>query len=90
MDDNFQHRLENILNTDDDVLFNWTVITVDETGKEEVLHETTKLWITIRGFSFAKSIIKKYRGETKKRTSKSKGLQTRQIIEYILVLCTSY
>ena len=32
MDDNFQHRLENMLNTDDDALFNWTVITVDETG----------------------------------------------------------
>ena len=77
MDDTFRNHLEDMLNSDDDVLFGWTMITGDETEKEDVLHEITKLWVTIRGFSFAKSIMEKYRAETKKRTSKSKGLRTR-------------
>ena len=77
MDDTFRKHLEDMLNSDDDVLFGWTMIIGDETEKEHVLHEITKLWVTIRGFSFAKSIMEKYRAETKKRTSKSKGLRTR-------------
>ena len=77
MDDSFHKHLENVLNADDDVLFNWIMITGDETEKEEVLQEMTKLWITIRGFSFAKSIMEKYRSESKKRTAKSKGLRTK-------------
>lgn len=66
-----------MLSNDDDVLFNWTMITGGETENEEVLHEIIKLWITTRGFSFANSIMEKYRGESKKRTAKSKGLRTR-------------
>ena len=55
-----------MLNTDDDILFNWTMITGDETEKEEVLHKITKLWVKVRGFSYAKSIMEKYRAESKK------------------------
>ena len=77
MDDNFQKHLDNMLSNDDDILFNWTMITGGETENEEVLHEIIKLWITTRGFSFAKSIMEKYRSESKKRTAKSKGLRTR-------------
>ena len=77
MDDNFRKHLDNMLSNDDDVLFNWTMITGGETENEEVLHEIIKLWITTTGFSFAKSIMEKYRGESKKRTAKSKGLRTR-------------
>ena len=77
MDENFQKHLDNMLSNDDDVLFNWTMITGGETENEEVLHEIIKLWITTSGFSFAKSIMEKYRGESKKRTAKSKGLRTR-------------
>ena len=77
MDENFRKHLDNMLSNDDDVLFNWTMITGGETENEEVLHEIIKLWITTRCFSFAKSIMEKYRGESKKRTAKSKGLRTR-------------
>ena len=77
MDDTFRKRLEDMLNSDDDILFGWTMITGDETENEDVLHEITKLWVTIRGFSFAKSIMEKYRAKTKKRTSKSKGFRTK-------------
>ena len=65
-----------MLSSDDDVLFNWTLITGDETEKD-VLLEIIKLWITTRGFSFAKSVMEQYRAESKKRTAKSKGLRTR-------------
>ena len=77
MDENFRKHLDNMLSNDNDVLFNWTMITGSETENEEVLHERIKLWITTRGFSFAKSIMEKYRSESKKRTAKSKGLRTR-------------
>jgi len=66
-----------MLSSDDDVLFNWTLITGDETEKEDVLLEIIKLWITTRGFSFAKSVMEQYRAESKKRMAKSKGLRTR-------------
>lgn len=62
-----------MLNSDDDVFFGWTMHITAE--KENVLHELTKLWVTICGFSFAKSIMEKYRAETKKRTSKSIGIR---------------
>jgi len=72
MDDNFWQYLEKMLNTDD-VLFNWTMITGDETEKEEITHGITKLWI----ISIVKSVMEKYRSKSKKRTAKSKGLRTR-------------
>ena len=77
MDDDFRTYLENTLSTDDDILFNWTMITGDETEREDVLLALIKLWITTRGFSFAKAVMEKYRNESKKTTTKSKGLRTR-------------
>lgn len=74
MDDGFQTYLENMLSTDDDILFNWTMITGDETEREDVLLALIKLWITTRGFSFAKAVMEKYRNDSKKTTTKSKGL----------------
>ena len=61
MDDNFRKHLDNMLSNDDDVLFNWTMITGGETENEEVLHEIIKLWITTTGFSF-----KIYHGEVQR------------------------
>ena len=77
MDENFRKHLDNMLCNYDDVLFNWTMITGGKTNNEEMLHEIIKLWITTRGFSFAKSIMEKYRSSSKKRTAKSKGLRTK-------------
>jgi len=77
MDDSFLQHLKNLISCDNDVLFNWTMITGDESENEEVFNEIVKLWITIRGFSFAKSIAENYRKATKKRTAKSKGLRTK-------------
>jgi len=77
MDDSFLQHLTNLVNCDNDILFNWTMITGDETENQDVLSEIIKLWVTIRGFSFAKSIAEKYCKDTKKRTAKSKGLRTK-------------
>lgn len=77
MDDSFRSHLENMITSDSDVLFCWTLITGEESLNENILHEVIQLWVTIRGFSFAKSIVEKYRLATKKRTAKSKGLRTK-------------
>ena len=76
MDDGFRRYLENTLSTDDNILFNWTMITGDETEREDVLLALIKLWVT-RGFSLAKAVMEKYRNDSKKTTTKSKGLRTR-------------
>ena len=39
MDDGFRTYLENMLSTDDDILFNWTMITGNETEREDVLKD---------------------------------------------------
>ena len=57
----FLKFLNNIIACDSDVLFNWTLITGDESSDEELLHTIINLWVTMRGFSFAKSIVEKYR-----------------------------
>ena len=44
---------------------------------EDILQEIITLWVTIRGPSFAKSVMEKYKQANKKSTGKSKGLHTR-------------
>ena len=56
MDEHFREHLFNMITVDDDVLFNWTMTGAEG---EEVFNEMIKLWITIRGHSFAKSIYGK-------------------------------
>ena len=51
MNDGFQKHLTNMIATDDDVLFNWTMTGAED---EDLLQEIIALWITIRGPSFAK------------------------------------
>jgi len=77
MDDSFRQHIENLITSDSDVLFCWTLITGEELLKKNILHEIIQLWVTIQGFSFVKSIVVKYRLATKKRTAKSKGLRTK-------------
>ena len=74
MDEDFRRHLENMIVTDDEVLFNWTMTGAEN---EEVLVEIIKLWLDIQGFSFAKSVMEKYKQETKKSTRKSKSLRTK-------------
>jgi len=53
------------------------MITGDEDEHSDILESIIKLWVTIRGHWFAKSIVEKYKQETHKSTTKSKGLRTK-------------
>ena len=49
MDDSFGQHLENMITSDSDVLFCWTMITGEESLNENVLYELIKLWVMISG-----------------------------------------
>lgn len=75
MDDTFKQHLKNVT-LSDDVLFYWCLagqIEGDEAA-DRCLTMIIDKWITIRGFSFAKSILESYKQETKKGTNKAKSL----------------
>ncbi len=62
---------------DEDVIFYWYILTTDidtETGNI-LLSMIVDLYVTIRGFSFAKSFMELYKQSTKKATQKTKGLR---------------
>jgi len=69
--------MEKILMHNDDVLFDWLMITGDEEEHKDVLLQIVKQWITIRANSFAKHILETYKQEAKKSTDKSRGLRTK-------------
>lgn len=50
---------------------------IDEEIRDKILAKIVEKWMTIRGFSFANSIMEMYKSETKKGTKKSKGLRHR-------------
>ena len=67
---------ENIMK-DDDVLFNWLMISGNWESKEaETLFKMiTDLWVTIRGFSFTSTWIEKYKIAHHHSIQKSKGIR---------------
>ena len=61
---------------DDDVMFYWCLLSVEIGDAEgELLKIIVNLFITVRGFSFAKSVMEMYKQENKKCTQKSKSLR---------------
>ena len=78
MDETFKAKLMELVIKDDDVLFYWCLagqIEGDEAA-DKSLAMMVNMWITIRGFSFAKSIMEIYKQETKKGTEKAKSLRS--------------
>ena len=71
--DEFRAILTKNVADDDDVQFYWTIASasVEEDIVERLLKETVKLYITVRGFSFASSILEMYK-EGKTETQKRK------------------
>ena len=78
MDNTFRAKLENLVTSDDDVQFSWCLIgPMEEKAGRKCLDLIIQKWVTIRGFSFANSIVELYKQENKKGTGKSKGLRTK-------------
>ena len=79
MDDMFRKRvIDNILSSDE-VLFSWCFIAdgdLDDSLSEKCLSKIISKWVTIRGFSFANSMIEMYKQHFKKGTEKSKPLRS--------------
>ena len=73
-------ELESIA-TDEDVLFSWSIISAEWEEKEEqiLLRMLIDLWVTVRGFSFAKSMLEMYKQAQKKTVQKSKGVRKQLI-----------
>ena len=63
--------------SDEDVLFFWTILSAEWEEEEEqaLLSLVIELWITICGFSFARSFLEMYKQANKKSVQKSKGLR---------------
>ena len=59
------------------VLFQWCLLSVDleEEEGEELLHKMVELYVTMRGFSFARSLLEQYKQSKQKATLKSKSLR---------------
>ena len=78
MDSAFREYLTKCILEDPDVLFHWCLIGYadDELG-ETCLNHIVDKWITIRGFSFAKSMLEMYKLASKKGTEKAKSLRTK-------------
>ena len=55
----------------------WSVLTaeVEKPEADAVKDMIVDMWIALRGFSFAKSCMEKYKQATKKSTKKSKSLR---------------
>lgn len=72
-----QGRLHEAVLDNSDVLFNWCLASVDieEQDASTLFEAVISKFITIRGFSFSKSIVELYKQQHKKSTQKSKPLR---------------
>ena len=66
--------------TDEDLLFYWSISAEWEEKEEQILlWMVIDLWVTVRGFSFAKSMLEMYKQAQKKTVQKSKGVRKQLI-----------
>lgn len=79
MNDSFKATITHKIISDSDVKFHWCMVSSFSTAtcsiKELVLSKLVDKWITIRGFSFANSMVELYKRTSKKGTQKSKPLR---------------
>ena len=61
----------------EDILFHWEIVSVNwcSTEAQELLKVIVEHYVTIRGFSFTKGFMEKYKQSSKKTTQKSKCLR---------------
>ena len=71
------HGLVDLIVSDEKVLFSWSIASVnwEEEDAEVLLTMIADHWVTMRGFSFAKSLMELYKKKNKQNIQKSKGLR---------------
>ncbi len=77
----FKSTMTESILTNEDVLFYWTMVAAEweEEVEKTLLQMICDLWITVRGFSFARSWLEMYKQSQKKTTQKSKGVRKQLI-----------
>ena len=77
MSEGLRQELYTIITTDEEVAFQWSMLTVEveEAEGEVLLGMIANLYITIGGFSFSISLMEMYKQESKKCTQKAKSLR---------------
>ena len=77
-----KNELVQTIKTDEDVLFAWSLITVDLSRDDSglLLTDVIQMWITIHGFSIASKLIDDYKESTRLTTKGKKALR-RQLLQ---------
>ena len=78
---NFVHRVTEHILKNEDVLFHWSIVACDweQEEAEALLQQVVKMWVTIRGFSYASAWVEKFKSTSAKSLQKSKGLRKKLI-----------
>ena len=79
MDDHFKTKVTTSILADVDVNYYMACATedLDEPARNELLSEIVNLYVTVRGFSFAKSWLEMFKQEHKRKLQKSKSLRSK-------------
>lgn len=79
MDDRFKAKVTTSILADVDVNYYMARATedLDELARNELLTEIVNLYVTVRGFSFAKSWLEMFKQEHKRKLQKSKSLRSK-------------
>ena len=78
---NFVREITEHILKNEDVQFHWCIIVCDweEEETEALLEQVVKMWVTIRGFSYARAWVEKFKTASAKSLQKSKGLRKKLI-----------
>lgn len=80
MNENFSKKVINSVLSDDDLLFDWCFAaseSIDQDVADKCLEKIVNKWFSIRGNSFAKNMMERYKQTSKKGTEKSKPLRSK-------------
>ena len=77
MNETFREKVATETQNDDDVQFYWCLLSgnMDQECSEKLLELLINKYITVRGVSFAKSVMEMYKSDMKKGTQKAKVLR---------------
>ena len=65
---NFVHKVTEHILKNEDVQFHWSIVACDweEEEAEALLEQVVKMWVTIRGFSYASAWVEKFKSTSAK------------------------